>query len=239
MASQVILKKSSVATRVPAPGDLVYGELALNYTDGKLYYKTNANNIAVLNTNNTAPTATYTRNTFTATAGQTIFSVTYTVGYLEVYYNGVLQPSVDYTATNGTSITLATAASAGDTIETIAYATGSIVSTLDNVTLNNGYTEEVFPIPTNTTPALSPTNGSIQTWTLTGNSTPTAGTWAEGQSLTLMIDDGTAYTITWTSMPITWKTGTGSAPTLVTTGYTAITFWKVGTVIYGARVGNV
>ena len=39
MASQVILKKSSVAARVPVVGDLAYGELALNYADGLLYYK--------------------------------------------------------------------------------------------------------------------------------------------------------------------------------------------------------
>ena len=37
------LKKSSVAGRIPAAGDLDYGELAINYRDGKLYYKDNAN----------------------------------------------------------------------------------------------------------------------------------------------------------------------------------------------------
>ena len=89
-----------------------------------------------------------------------------------------------------------------------------------------------------TTPALSPTNGSIQTWTLSGNSTPTAGTWAAGQSITLMVDDGTAYAITWTSLAVTWKTNFGSAPTLATSGYTVISLWKVGSTIYGARVGN-
>lgn len=39
MANQVILKKSSVAARVPVAGDLAFGELALNYQDGLLYYK--------------------------------------------------------------------------------------------------------------------------------------------------------------------------------------------------------
>lgn len=109
--------------------------------------------------------------------------------------------------------------------------------TANGLVLNDGYTEEVFAV-TGTTPALSPTNGSIQTWTLTGNSTPTAGTWAAGQSITLMVDDGTAYTITWTSLAVTWKTDGGLAPTLNTTGFTAIALWKVGTTIYGARVGN-
>ena len=98
----------------------------------------------------------------------------------------------------------------------------------------NSYTEQVFAV-TGTTPALSPTNGTIQTWTLSGNSTPTAGTWANGQSLTLMVLDGTAFTITWTSVAVTW-TG-GSAPTLDTTKQNVIELWKVGGVVYGASVG--
>ena len=39
MPSKIILKKSSVASKVPVAGDLDFGELAINYTDGKLYYK--------------------------------------------------------------------------------------------------------------------------------------------------------------------------------------------------------
>jgi hypothetical protein len=103
--------------------------------------------------------------------------------------------------------------------------------------LNDGYTEEVFAV-TGTTPALSPTDGSIQTWTLSGNSTPTAGTWAAGQSITLLVDDGTAYAITWATIGVVFKTDAGVAPTLNTTGETVIELWKVGSTIYGARVGN-
>lgn len=110
-------------------------------------------------------------------------------------------------------------------------------STASGLTLNDGYTEEVYAV-SGTTPALSPTNGSIQTWTLSGTSTPTAGTWAAGQSITLMIDDGTAYTIDWASVSVTWKTGGGNAPSLVASGYTVIQLWKVGSTIYGARVGD-
>jgi len=109
--------------------------------------------------------------------------------------------------------------------------------TLDGPIINNGYTEEVFAV-TGTTPALSPTNGSIQTWTLSGASTPTAGTWASGQSILLMIDDGTAYTVTWSSLSVVWKTTGGAAPSLLTTGYTPIVLWKVDSIIYGAQVGN-
>jgi hypothetical protein len=55
--------------------------------------------------------------------------------------------------------------------------------------------------------------------------------------MTLMINDGTAYTITWTTLAVTWVGGT--APTLATTGFTVIELWKVGSTIYGALVGNV
>ena len=37
--SKIVLKKSSVSAKVPLASDLAFGELALNYADGKLYYK--------------------------------------------------------------------------------------------------------------------------------------------------------------------------------------------------------
>lgn len=43
MTTKVILKKSSVSGKVPTDSDLVYGEVALNFTDGRLYYKDNNN----------------------------------------------------------------------------------------------------------------------------------------------------------------------------------------------------
>ena len=45
MANNIILKKSSVADKVPLSTDLQYGEVALNYADGMLYYKDSANNV--------------------------------------------------------------------------------------------------------------------------------------------------------------------------------------------------
>lgn len=104
------------------------------------------------------------------------------------------------------------------------------IATLSGVTLNDGYTEEVFTI-SGLTPALSPANGSIQTWVLTGDSSPTLGTWSSGQSIVLGIDDGSASVIVWPA--ITWQTQSGSAPMLATTGFTWITLWKVGTIVYG------
>lgn len=46
MAANIRLKKSSVTGKQPLSGDLEYGELALNYADGILYYKNTSNDIA-------------------------------------------------------------------------------------------------------------------------------------------------------------------------------------------------
>ena len=55
----------------------------------------------------------------TATAGQTTFSGTYTVGFVDVYLNGVKLSEDQYTATTGTNIVLDEGASANDIIEVI------------------------------------------------------------------------------------------------------------------------
>lgn len=109
--------------------------------------------------------------------------------------------------------------------------------TVTNKTFTN-YTETVFTITDGGTVNLDPNNGPIQLWTLGANRTPGQVNWANGQSITLMVDDGTAYTITWSTLSVTWKTNTGNAPTLNTSGYTVIALWKVGGSIYGARVGD-
>jgi len=112
------------------------------------------------------------------------------------------------------------------------------VGTGGDFIFNKGYTEQVFAITDGGTVNLDPNNGSIQTWTLGASRTPGQANWAAGQSITLMIDDGTDYTITWSTLDVVWKTGGGTAPTLNTTGFTVIVLWKVGTTIYGARVGD-
>lgn len=108
-----------------------------------------------------------------------------------------------------------------------------LISDLTNPVITGSITEGVFAL-TGTTPVLEPNNGTIQTWTLTGASTPTDSLTA-GQSLTLMINDGTNYTITWPS--VVWVGGT--APALAATGQTVIELWKVGAFLYGALVGSV
>ena len=86
------------------------------------------------------------------------------------------------------------------------------------------------------TTELEPANGSIQTLTLTGSITSLTDNIAAGEAITLIIDDGTAYTITWPTT--TWVNNAGAAPTLAAAAPTVIALWKVSTTLYGALVGD-
>lgn len=58
---------------------------------------------------------------FTATANQTTFTVNYTVGNILVFMNGAKLNSADFTATNGSSVVLASGATVGDIVEVVEY----------------------------------------------------------------------------------------------------------------------
>ncbi len=58
---------------------------------------------------------------FTATANQTTFTVNYAVGNILVFMNGAKLNSADFTATNGTSVVLASGATVGDIVEVVEY----------------------------------------------------------------------------------------------------------------------
>jgi len=66
-----------------------------------------------------------TRQTFTASSGQTTFSFAYTVGFLDVYVNGIKLTDAEFTATNGTTTVLAVGCFVGDIVELVAYNTVS------------------------------------------------------------------------------------------------------------------
>jgi len=191
----------------------------------------------------------YTKLNFTATGGQTTFSATYTIGYVDVFLNGSKLGTSDYTATDGTSVVLGAGAVAGDLVEIIAWTTIGIdveyvpaaggtftgpVTFDDDVTFGASIVEQVFAL-TGTDPALDPSNGTVQTHTLSGATTYTDAL-SDGEAITLMIDDGADATVTWPTM--TWINNGGAAPTLATTGYTTVQLWKVGTALYGALVGD-
>ena len=84
-----------------------------------------------------AGSAGVTRNitTFTATAGQTSFNVSYTVGTIDVFLNGSRLTDAEFTATNGTSVVLATGASLNDVIDVAAYSSSLGIEVKNNGTL--------------------------------------------------------------------------------------------------------
>jgi predicted heme/steroid binding protein len=58
---------------------------------------------------------------FTATAGQQTFTVNYSVGFVDVFYNGSKLAASEFAATTGTSIVLVTACVLNDIVEVVAY----------------------------------------------------------------------------------------------------------------------
>ena len=107
-------------TTTPANGALLIGN-GTNYTSSTL---TAGTNITITNTAGSisiASSAGLTRTSITATAAQTSFTVTYTVGKLLVFLNGVLLATSDYTASSGTAVVLGVAASSGDLFDALTY----------------------------------------------------------------------------------------------------------------------
>jgi len=66
---------------------------------------------------------------------------------------------------------------------------------------------------------------------MTGNVTTLTDNMADGESVVLQINDGTAYAVTWPT--ITWVSDSATAPTLQTTADTIITVWKNATTLFG------
>lgn len=126
--------------------------------------------------------------------------------------------------------------------------TASGTQTLTNKTLTDpaiigAILEDIFTITDGAAFEIDPGNGTIQLITLGASRTPKATNFANGESVTLMVDDGSAFTLTWTDATfggsgVVWKTNGGTAPTLNTTGFTVIVLFKVGGQVYGARVGD-
>jgi len=124
---------------------------------------------------------------FTATSGQTVFTVSYVVGYVDVYRNGIKLGASDFTATNTTSITLATPAVTGDLIQCVAFNTLAIYTniTTDTFSGNGGATAfTLSKAPSNTSSLLvvisgvtqDPSSYTVSGTTLTFSTAPPTGT---------------------------------------------------------------
>ena len=78
-----------------------------------------------------------TRQTFTASAGQTTFSFTYNANFIDVFVNGIKLTDSEFTATNGTSVVLAVGCFVGDIVELVGFNTVSTGAGGGGGSLNN------------------------------------------------------------------------------------------------------
>jgi hypothetical protein len=208
--------------------------LGVTATGADTTYAYRANNLSDLASASTART-----NLGATTLGSNLFTITNPSAITFPRYNVDNTVSALDASTYRTAIGLGTAA-------TMTGPSGAIVGTTDTQTLSaktlTGTKETVYTITDGAAFEIDPANGGLQIIVLGASRTPKGTNFTAGQSVTLHIDDGTAYTITWTDTTfgtsgVTWVGG--SAPTLATSGYTIVELWKVGSKVYGAYVGTV
>lgn len=105
--SKIIHKKSSVVDKIPAAGDLEYGELALNYADGIIYYKKADNSIQTISSGGGNGVVTANKRAYTVTTvGSNTYSLQYILGSVSAFVNGVKLRDADITATDNLTVTL-------------------------------------------------------------------------------------------------------------------------------------
>lgn len=115
MTNTIKLKRSSTPGSTPAAGSLDYGELALNYQDGNLFFKNAANSVTVIASTSTLSLS------GNVTAGNVIslgiISSTGTVTANAVTYTNVAGTNGQVLTTYGNGVTyFSTPASAGGSI---------------------------------------------------------------------------------------------------------------------------
>lgn len=106
------------------------------------------------------------RHTFTATAGQTVFTTTvnFVDGYEQVYFNGMLLlKTTDYTTSNNNTITLTSAAALNDILEVVTVTNLNSVNTYTQAEINSAILVAV-PSQTGNSGKYLTTNGTSTSW---------------------------------------------------------------------------
>lgn len=175
---------------------------------------------------------------FSATAGQTSYTFTggYRVGYTYVYVNGSLLAAADITATNGTTITFASALALNDEVRILSYKAIGSVAIADISGLQAALDAKAATItPTITglrevktvisASAIDLSVGNYFTKTISGATTFTiSNTQSTGTAHSFILDltNGGSATVTWWS-GVKWAGGT--APTLTSAGRDVLGFF--------------
>jgi len=166
------------------------------------------------------------------TIAETSNPANWMAGQITAYNSGTGALTVNVTQTGGSGTIAAwTLALAPPDSITLAG------KTLVDPAIDGAIKEETFAITDGSSVDIDPGNGTIQTWTLGANRTPTATNFQSGESVLLRIADGSAFAVTWTTIGVVWVDG--AAPTLPATGYALVEIWKDGSTVYGAWIGNV
>ncbi len=97
-------------------------------------------------------------------------------------------------------------------------------------------TTDIYTISDGGSVTINPADGEVQIWTLGANRTPTLTSITAGKAVLLLINDGTAYTLTLSG--VTWLNNGGAAPKLKATGYTPILLFNVGGTLYAWLAGD-
>ena len=116
-------------------------------------------------------TAYRTSTEFTATSAQTVFTPpSYTVGFIQVYRNGSLLGAADYTATNGTTVTLAQGAVSGDLVTILSFYVSSVLNAIPatNRSVGSAYLAGNLTL-SGTTTASTITSAGVTSLTLQTN----------------------------------------------------------------------
>lgn len=248
MATQIQVRRDTAANWATVNPTLAQGEIGLETNTAKIKIGTGStawNSLAYAGDVTLAANNAFTgANTFTNATGQTFRQASTQDGVLlRGRAGGSSSYNVELVPTTLTASRTLTLPNVSDTVAVLGTAqTFTAVQTLTDPAIIGTILEDVFTITDGAAFEVDPGNGSVQLITLGASRTPKATNFLAGESVTLMVDDGTAYTLTWTDTTwgasgVTWVGGT--APTLATSGYTVIQFWKVGTKVYGARVGDV
>jgi hypothetical protein len=144
---------STTAAAVPTSGNLVSGELAINITDEKLYFKNAAGTVKLLASNSTsAPVLSFQTSLSGLTPSTATTGVITLAGTLGTSSGGTNLTSF---TTNGAVYATSTSALTTGTLPVASGGTGAITLTLNNVLLGNG---------TSAPQAVAPsTNGNVLT----------------------------------------------------------------------------
>ena len=224
------LYRTTTAAALPLAADLAAGELAINTTDEKLYFKNNAGTVKLLAAN--------------AATGATVstVSVVSANGLAGTVANPTTTPAITLTTSitgvlkgNATAISAATAGT-----DYVAPGTATTFSALQTFSTGATITTERETAVSLTGTAIDLTTGNYFYKTISGNTTftvtnsPSSNT---AQSFILELTNGGAFVITWFA-GLTFPGGT--APTLTASGRDVLAFFTRdgGTTYSGFVVGK-